>query len=1308
MDGFKNFRQQLDAQDLDTSAGLLSLANQEGGAVAQVANELSNPKTGILSTVGRKFKTAFSEFIDVISIPNQMVAGAISDKYTVKQAMDKNISTSDVIYGKADPKASVYQKIGGFIVRTATDVLLDPTTYLTFGTGAILKTGLKTQVVLGEAAAKAWGKEAFDTAVLNTAGQDVFQYIQKIGSQHNGTTAYKHIATGNKAFDLAGEELEYALKKTIDAPLDEDFALKTVSKMLEKNPALVEEYLDKGGMKYFGQTILSAQRMKATFEMIPGMSSLDVITEQPRKAIASLFSPNYTKLNSGQWVRVPAGITQLAQKHKDLLLAKHDNKMAELNDVVGAFNLNDVEVRFLTAAVESNMIPANAKLQSAYKHMLGYGDEDWNELVKNGFLAKETRMESFVPHVGIKNKNTSVSFKMPPSISTGANKERTMAKFVNPTTGQVQTGRASELGLKRVLTSDEQDRIMEAINTTYEKTQSKIAQANKEIDQLAGMVQEIFQSKLSDTTKAILKKNPDLDMQNLKLFVQTVVNEAGDLNVEKLVKSYGTKNFEAGLKKKIALETKDMSYDALALLKARLDNAGKALPDDMVALNTYLGEALKKKPKGATKKTAKETSGEIKGLMDKLKMHHEAVSSSLINQNIDKESLANFVEGIKVAFIENPAGARKALEAIIGKKQQVTDLLSELDIAKTGAKMDLFGLPAAKAVYKNSAGDIFTKETAPIFNVKDAKMFEEIEDTLLKDPKAAAKMLDDIKQDGFEIFDDNIITAWSARTLKNLKATQMKKMLQEAAQDFGVEKQYASAGFVPISSETITKEAQNIINIMGKDGEMVFHPAIASYMEKFTSSVVSDDATMDFLKSYDKIQNFWKATVTSIFPAFHGRNAISNVLQNYLSMGVSALDPRTHTMSMQLIANQRHMGKLQREAIVGSVKAQEKIAELSTKKFFTDVTGHEWSYGEMIQVAKNHNIAFTTKVVNATDAAQGPEGIAEALFPAKTKMGKLGRAAQVPVKIGQDVVGRTLEEQARLVSFITHLKDTGDVTMAARQTKQFLFDYSNLTNFERNVLRRIMPFYTFTRKNIELQARALITTPGRIAAEVHTASTLGEIISGGESLTDAEKEKLPDWIKSGMTILTKKNGSQVNILRNLGTPLEAPFMMMQANNVLGSVSPLLRVPVELAGGYNFFAGKPLSEVTNASAFQNAPQVIKNMIGFTTITKADGEKWNVALRPATMHLILNLPPTARVWSTLNTMQSQDLTSQEKTVAGLIGTKISSLDMEEEELKKERILKRQLEDLLQDAGVVAKFSRTFIPKTEEEKAAADFAK
>jgi len=46
---------------------------------------------------------------------------------------------------------------------------------------------------------------------------------------------------------------------------------------------------------------------------------------------------------------------------------------------------------------------------------------------------------------------------------------------------------------------------------------------------------------------------------------------------------------------------------------------------------------------------------------------------------------------------------------------------------------------------------------------------------------------------------------------------------------------------------------------------------------------------------------------------------------------------------------------------------------------------------------------------------------------------------------------------------------------------------------------------------------------------------------------------------------------------------------------------ILRVPIEQASGYNFFYGKPLSEVDNAAAFRYAPEAIKKFIGFQEIT-----------------------------------------------------------------------------------------------------------
>jgi hypothetical protein len=1294
---FKGFGEP--AQDLSSSDGLLALAQAQGGAVSQVATELAHPKTGILSSVSKGFKNAFSDFIDIISVPNQLVAGAISSKYTMKEAVQKNISTSDVLYGKADPKASIYQKIGSFTVRLATDVLLDPTTYLTFGTGAILKTGAKSTVVLNDIAAAHLGKEAFETIALNPEGRKALQYVSNLGRQMDGTAAYTNIKAGNAFFDLAEEELKTTLKKTVDAPLDQDFARDVMTRVFERNPALVKDYMDKGGIKYFGQTILSAQRMKSTFEMIPGMNSLDVITEQPRKALAALFDPAYRKTAEGKWVRTPQGIVEMEQKWKDLTLARTDRKMRALDDVVKEFGLDPTGTKIVMANLQAGSIPADAKLAGALKALLDFSDEEFDDLVKSGNMSAVSKIERHVPQILVDPGVKSVAIGTSKSLNAGAVKERSMAKFVNSQTGEAITGHKDMLGLKRVLTEEEQANIVRKITETTEKTGSKVEVLEKEIETLAGVIQDVFSGKVSDATKEILRKSKNIDKKNLKTFVQSIVNEAGELNVGKLVKSYGVKNYEAGVKKSIQQAVNDLSPEALEVLVKQVAKAKKALPEDLAHLNDALAAAIKKAPKKTAKAGAEvNTAGEIKDMMKKVKLADESGRAAKVAKGVDQESMAQFVEGIKAAFLENPQGARKAIESIIGRKQQITDLLSELDISVLGAKTGLAGLPNAPAIYKNAAGDIFTKEAAPFFNIKDAEHLQVIEETYLKDPKKAEEMLQAIKTEGFEIFDDNLVTALAARSLQNVKTITMQDMVKDFARTFGVDAEYANESFVRLSGESM-------LRVASASGDMKFHPAIASFLEDFAKSVKTDDATMGFLKSYDTLQNFWKASVTAVWPAFHGRNAISNVLQNYLDIGLSALDPRTHVMSSQLIVAQRSIAKLQREVVGGSTQAQEKIAELLTKNFFTDVTGHTWSYGEMIQVAKNNNIAFTSRIVSQSDAAGGPEGLMAALMPAKTKLAKAGRIAATPGRIGQDVVGRTIEEQSRLVNFITNLKASGDVTMASRQTKQFLFDYSNLTNFERNVMKRILPFYTFTRKNLELQARAIINTPGRIAAEVHGFETLGEVISGGEQLTDAERDKLPDWAKSGMTVLTKKNGNQVNILRNLGTPLEAPFQQIQANNMLGSVSPVVRIPVELGAGYNFFAGKPLSEVTNASAFVHAPKVLKDMIGFTTVTKADGSKLNVAMRPEMMHLILNLPPTPRVWSTLAGLENQELSVQEKTIANLIGVKAYSFDLELEQAKKENILRKQLEDLLTEAGITAKFTRTFIPKTEAEKAAKE---
>lgn len=1026
--------------DLSTPDGLLALAQSHGGAVAEAANELVHPQTSILSTIGKGFKTAFSGFVDLISIPSQIVAGTISGDYTIKEAIQQNIRPSDVIFGDVNPDNSTLQKVGGFFVRTATDILLDPLTYLTFGGGSgILGLQATSKITLGEKAAGRIAdtlkgrsvslvEGADNVARLSKAGQEVYKVLKGIERQSLGKTAVEVLKTGDMTLDLAGKELQAVLKATIDSPLNIDYTKKALTNLLEKFPQLTETLLDKGGIKVFGKSVLSGQRIHAALQMVPGMTALDEFTKPIRMALAAPFDPSIIKVE-GQYVRLPQEYLDFEQSLRDLSNALGDQRITELTDVVRANGLSVNEAKYFMAAVEAGKMPADARLANAYKQLLGFNAEELAQMRQAGIPV--SRLENHAPHVLVKSKATTLPFKLPPSMQAAAAKRREM------------------------------------VGTLF-----------------------------------------STDPEKLK-----------------------------------------------------------------------------------------------------------------------------------------------------------------------------------------------TLETAALG--KDAKHFEEV--------------MNGMRTAGFEGFDDNIVTALAARSLDNVKATTARYFMKAIAENFSFDKILAPEKFRSISSTGI-KNAETMTNILGDVADRVYNPAIAKRIEEFVGATINDEPTMAALKAFDSLQSLWKASVTSIFPAFHGRNAISNTFQNFLDIGLHALNPQLHTMSGDLIVKDMQLNKLQRLALKpgeAGIKAQQELNDLLAKVVFSDSTGNAWTVGELRQVLKKNNIAFTSRITTSTDTAEGPIGLARATFPIGAQSGAAAKAkvlAKKALPISQEfkvfeygrAVGNAVETHSHLINFLANLRNTGDVGLAAARTKQFLFDYNHLTNFERTFLRRLIPFYSYTRKNLELQVTSLLTTPGRTAAQFTAINTLGEMLSGGQQLTDQERNALPDWMKSGIGILLKKNGENVTMLSTLGTPIEQPFQAFQPNALLGSISPVIRLPFEQLSGYSLYQGKPLSDVTNAAAFKHAPEFVKQLIGYTELTgkRSDGTpyKWYVALNPEMMNVLLNLPPTSRVLSAMKQMDAVDVSTQAKIAQQTLGIRPYSFDLVREQQKRQNELKAKLEDLLTKAGVTAQFTRTFVPKAE----------
>ena len=86
---------------------------------------------------------------------------------------------------------------------------------------------------------------------------------------------------------------------------------------------------------------------------------------------------------------------------------------------------------------------------------------------------------------------------------------------------------------------------------------------------------------------------------------------------------------------------------------------------------------------------------------------------------------------------------------------------------------------------------------------------------------------------------------------------------------------------------------------------------------------------------------------------------------------------------------------------------------------------------------------------------------------------------------GGFATGTALENNARLALYMHTLSKTGSRSAARANVKKSLFDYNDLSPFEQNTMKRMLPFYTWSRKNIPAQIEALIKNPQRAGRVEH-------------------------------------------------------------------------------------------------------------------------------------------------------------------------------------------------------------------------------
>ena len=326
-----------------------------------------------------------------------------------------------------------------------------------------------------------------------------------------------------------------------------------------------------------------------------------------------------------------------------------------------------------------------------------------------------------------------------------------------------------------------------------------------------------------------------------------------------------------------------------------------------------------------------------------------------------------------------------------------------------------------------------------------------------------------------------------------------------------------------------------------------FHPEIVKHIDATRQKLVNPEEINKALKIFDTTQNMWKSTATYWNVAFHTRNSVSNVWQNSIA-GVN--NPLDYAKASKIQFGLR-------KGVQNLAPDEQKIVKEYREQGLSRV-GH--LSGDIAQ-------SIESEIMSTMDALKkGGKGLVTAKKDVKylgTAMNKVGGAA-----------GDAIEGNAKLAHFIAKRKEGFSAFDAGESVKKYLFDYEDLTTVEKEVFKRAMPFYTFTRKNIPIQLETLIKNPARQSKLIKAKNNV-EILTGD----DKTQHILPEWLKDSAPVHVGNKDGKVRYIKLEGFLPVADLNKFSggAKDLLNMVTPVIKAPTEQLANHNFFFGRKITK-----------------------------------------------------------------------------------------------------------------------------------
>ena len=295
------------------------------------------------------------------------------------------------------------------------------------------------------------------------------------------------------------------------------------------------------------------------------------------------------------------------------------------------------------------------------------------------------------------------------------------------------------------------------------------------------------------------------------------------------------------------------------------------------------------------------------------------------------------------------------------------------------------------------------------------------------------------------------------------------------------------------------------------------------------------------LKGYDALTREFKAGVTTNNPGWHTMNAIQNKMNSSYGIGNGIFDMKANKQAKDVVNNM----KGQRQWMGMNVgKAPKTDAELS-KIMVND----EYSLKDIKDISEQEGLIDDTFM---NDLGNPKSKIAQYLAPSGDR--------SIWGGLGANKLVRT-EENDKMHHLISSLKQGKNSADAVDSVNRTLFDYDDITDAEKNIAKRIMPFYTYYRKNIPLQINQTLNSPRAMATYTDAKNQFEK------GIDDEDKQRRDEWTANRLQVpnTTKEEkgrpDTMYNKMYNPSTPWDAlmqlPTPSSEGINNLPSANPIL-------------------------------------------------------------------------------------------------------------------------------------------------------